>query len=77
LNAYSLESQEFLSAARAYDLWGGSDVKRVTEMFYELMRQIYLEQVWRQNEQSWTNPAGDRKEDLPRHIPGELPKRAP
>jgi hypothetical protein len=39
-------------------------IKSVAATFYELMRQIYLEQVWRQNQQSATNRAGDRKEDL-------------
>jgi hypothetical protein len=36
-------------------------IKPVAETFNKLMRQIYVEQVWRQNKQSGTNPAGDRK----------------
>jgi hypothetical protein len=33
----------------------------VAETFYKLMRQIYVEQVWRQSEQSATNPSQDRQ----------------
>jgi hypothetical protein len=47
-------------------------IKPVAATFYELMRQIYLEQVWRQNEESGTNPAGDRKEDLVTLHPGGI-----
>ena len=51
-------------------------IKSVAATFYELMRQIYLEQVWRQNQQSATNPAGDRKEDLATSRPGVAEARS-
>ena len=37
------------------------------ETFYKLMRQIYVEQVWRQ-EQSATNSSGDHKKTELSHI---------
>ena len=45
-----------------------SIVGRVAATFYKLMRQIYVEQVWRQNEQSATNPSQDRKKTELGHI---------
>jgi hypothetical protein len=51
-------------------------IRAVAATFYKLMRQIYLEQVWRQNEPSGTNPAGDRKEDLATSHPGVAEARS-
>jgi hypothetical protein len=46
-----------------------SIVERVAATFYNLMRQIYVEQVWRQNEQQpTTNPSQDRKKPELGHI---------
>jgi hypothetical protein len=52
-------------------------IKRAAATFYELMRQIYVEQVWRQNEQSGTDPAGDRRKTELHHNRAESPKLAP
>jgi len=44
-------------------------VERVAVTFYNLMRQIYVEQVWRQNEQQpMTKPSQDRKTAQLGHI---------
>jgi len=45
-----------------------SIVERVAATFYKLMRQIYVEQVWRQNEQPTTNPSQDRQKTELGHI---------
>ena len=46
-----------------------SIVERVAATFYNLMRQIYVEQVWRQNEQQpTTNASQDRKKTELGHI---------
>jgi hypothetical protein len=43
-------------------------IEPVAQTFYELMRQIYVEQVWRQNEQSAKNSSGDQKKTELSHI---------
>jgi hypothetical protein len=45
-----------------------SIVERVAATFYKLMRQTYVEQVWRQDEQPTTNPYQDRKKTELGHI---------
>ena len=36
-------------------------IEPVAETFYTLMRQIYVEQVWRQNGRGAANPSRDRE----------------
>ena len=36
-------------------------IEPVVESFYRLMRQIYVEQVWRQNGRGAANPSRDRE----------------
>ena len=48
-------------------------VEPVAETFYKLMRQICLEQVCRQNEQSRANPCRDQDKTELSHIRSAVP----